>query len=104
MIKIGSFLAAALVVSLCACKVGPNYKRPMVSVPGVYRGAPPPAPTPPAESFGEMKWWAVFQDPVLENLIQEALKNNYDLRIAAARVLQASAALGITRADQFPSI
>jgi multidrug efflux system outer membrane protein len=76
----------------------------MVKVPGEYRGAPPPAPTPPAETFGDMKWWTVFQDPVLESLIREALTNNYNLQIAAARVAEASASLGITRANQFPSV
>lgn len=99
-------------VILCACTVGPHYKRPQLSVPDQYRGLPPttqaqPAPQPgqPApQSFGEMKWVAVFQDPTLEALIKEALTNNYDLRIAGARVLQASAILGITRADQLPQV
>jgi multidrug efflux system outer membrane protein len=96
-------LAIAFLLSLCACTVGPNYKRPPVTVPDQYRGALPP-PTPTAQSFGEMKWWAVFQDTALESLIKEALTNNYDLRIAATRVQQAGAVLGITRADQYPSI
>jgi multidrug efflux system outer membrane protein len=51
-----------------------------------------------------MKWWAVFQDKALEDLIREALTNNYDMRIAASRVVQAQASLGVTRADQFPSV
>jgi multidrug efflux system outer membrane protein len=51
-----------------------------------------------------MKWWTVFQDKVLDDLIREALTNNYDVRIAATRILQAGAQLGITRADQFPSV
>jgi multidrug efflux system outer membrane protein len=51
-----------------------------------------------------MKWWEVFQDKVLEDLIKEALVNNYDVRIAAARVMQAQAIVGVTKADQFPSV
>ena len=54
------------------------------------------------QSLGDEKWWEVFQDNELQGLIRTALKNNYDVRIAATRVLQAQAQLGITRADQFP--
>ena len=51
-----------------------------------------------------MQWSAVFQDEVLQSLIKEALTNNYDMRIAAARILEAGAVLGITRANQFPQV
>ena len=61
------------------------------------------APT-PVKSLGDEKWWDVFQDRELQNLIRTALKNNYDVRIAATRVLQAQAQLGITRANQFPTL
>jgi len=54
--------------------------------------------------LGDEKWWDVFEDKELQSLIRTALKNNYDVRIAAARVLEAHAQLGITRADQFPSL
>lgn len=113
------FLGLALVVT--GCTVGPNYKRPAVDVPTVYRQpgedatvANPAATIPPravagtsqnaAASLGDEKWWEVFQDKELQDLIREALKNNYDVRIAATRVLQAQAQLGITRADQLPSV
>ncbi|MGB2640272.1 MAG: efflux transporter outer membrane subunit, partial [Candidatus Acidiferrum sp.] len=56
------------------------------------------------ESLGNEKWWEVFQDPVLQQLIRTALQQNYDAQIAAARVLQAQAQLGITRANQFPMV
>jgi multidrug efflux system outer membrane protein len=107
MIPARSLAASVLLLSLCACKVGPNYSRPAVTLPDQYRGLAPEATTPtqpPAEAFGEMKWWAVFQDKALEDLIREALTNNYDMRIAASRVVQAQASLGVTRADQFPSV
>jgi multidrug efflux system outer membrane protein len=87
------------------CAVGPNYKRPSVSVPGAYRGATPQeAPQPAAESLGDQKWWEVFQDKQLQDLIHAALQQNYDVRIAATRILEARAQVGITRADQLPSV
>jgi multidrug efflux system outer membrane protein len=54
--------------------------------------------------LGDEKWWEVFRDRELQGLIRTALQNNYDVRIAAARVLQAQAQLGIVRADQYPSL
>ena len=123
-----------LIVFTAGCAVGPNYRRPKVDVPVVYRGAPsleseeapkgtspavssapaqpsemvgamPQAATVPDEqSFGDQRWWEVFQDPALQALIRTALQNNYDVRIAATRVLEAQAQLGITRADQLPTI
>jgi outer membrane protein, multidrug efflux system len=113
-------LAAASVSFLAACTVGPNYKRPAATVPTSYRGENPPpaesgqpnatspaaasATAPAGASLGDEKWWEVFQDQELQKLIRTALKNNYDVRIAATRVLQAQAQLGIVRADQFPTV
>ncbi len=100
----------------CGCAVGPNYRRPKVDVPDAYRGAPAlTQPSTPQQepqqasqssepSFGDQKWWDVFQDPQLQELIRTALKQNYDVRIAATRILEAQAQLGITRADQLPTI
>ncbi len=160
MIRLKTILAIMAALSLCACKVGPNYERPKLDVPGDYRGvapeaqqqppteplpatsatpsaqaqpgtppvpAPPPAmenkaeqqpvatpaepshaqaaqPANPIEAFGALPWSSVFQDEVLQGLLKEALTNNYDLRIAATRVLQANANLGIVRANQFPTL
>ena len=98
-----SLLVIALLL-LTGCTLGPKYKRPTVAVPDTYRGLAPDAGSQSAASFGEEKWWSVFQDPQLQALIREALSQNYDVRIAAVRVLQAQASLGITRADQFPTI
>lgn len=92
------------VLMLTGCAVGPNYKRPPVTVPDSYRGVAPDVPKQTNPSIGDEKWWVVFQDPQLQGLIREALAQNYDVRIAATRVLQAQAVLGITRADQFPTI
>lgn len=100
------YLALALLcVSLAACTVGPNYHRPKVNLPPAYRGetASPTAPA-SAQSLGNEAWWNVFRDPVLRQLIHTALKQNYNIRIAATRVLQAQAMLGITRSNQFPIV
>jgi multidrug efflux system outer membrane protein len=89
---------------LAGCTVGPNYKRPKIDTPSVYRGVDQQAAMQNALSLGDEKWWTVYQDPELQQLIRTALADNYDVRIAAARVLQAQAVLGITRADQFPTV
>src|SRR5215469_4457648 len=112
-------LCLALTAILAGCAVGPNYHRPAVDVPAAYRQPPEESTTtPPADkgqsqsvagsstaaSLGDEKWWEVFQDKELQGLIRTALKNNYDVRIAAARVLEAQAQLGITRANQLPQV
>jgi outer membrane protein, multidrug efflux system len=92
---------------LAGCLVGPNYKRPPLEAPGAYRGdsqASIARSDAASEPLGDEKWWEVFQDPVLQQLIRTAIEQNYDLRIAASRVLQAQAQVGITRADQFPTV
>ena len=100
-------LAALLLVVLltAGCAVGPNYKRPSVDVPGTYRGATAQeAKQPAAEPLGDQKWWEVFQDQQLQGLIRTALQQNYDVRIAATRILEAQAQVVITRSDQFPAV
>ncbi len=91
---------------LCSgCAVGPNYKKPAVPAPPEYRGvSPDQTGKPEAALFGDQKWWDAFQDEALGDLIRTALKQNYDARIAAARILEARAQVGITRADQLPSV
>ena len=90
---------------LGGCAVGPDYSRPAIPTPEGYRGdSPDPAAAVSTQLLGDQKWWDVFQDPVLQQLIRTALEQNYDVRIAASRVLQAQAQLGITRADQLPTL
>ena len=103
MTSLKTFAVILLLLFACACKLGPNYTRPATTVPAEYRGLPP-GPQPTGEQFGDMKWWAVFQEEALQNLIKASLQNNYDLRIAATRILQAQANLGITRANQYPQL
>jgi multidrug efflux system outer membrane protein len=96
-------LALGAVILLTGCAVGPNYRRPAVEVPETYRGTSVPDAT--AElSLGDQQWPQIFQDEQLQQLIRTALQQNYDLRIAATRLLQAEADLGITRADQYPTV
>jgi multidrug efflux system outer membrane protein len=98
-------LACLLALCLSDCAVGPRYQKAAVDVPPSYRGATPePTPQGNASSLGDEKWWNIFRDKTLQDLIRAALAQNYDLRIAASRVLQAQAQLGIARADQFPSV
>jgi multidrug efflux system outer membrane protein len=82
--------------------MGPKYKRPGIDVPQEYR-APAPQEASQASSLGNEQWWKVYQDPALTQLIHTAIAQNYDVRIAAARVLEAQAQVGITRANQLPS-
>jgi multidrug efflux system outer membrane protein len=98
-------VATMLVLVLSGCKVGPNYKRPVVSTPDQYRGvAPDLAAQGAPQPFAEMQWETVFQDETLRALIKEALINNYDMRIAASRIIQAQAVVGETRANQLPNV
>jgi multidrug efflux system outer membrane protein len=113
-------------VLLTGCNVGPKYQRPTIDTPTVYRGAEATGNTQTSEtphdlngaalpgqsntpastalSLGDEKWWEVFGDPQLQDLIRLALKQNYDVRIAAERVLEAQAQLGITRSQQYPQL
>src|SRR3984885_2507923 len=118
------FVVCILVSSLCftGCTVGPHYQRPGVNAPDVFRA--PNAPEIKSQggpsqvvsvenlkqentksgSFGDEKWAEVFKDPTLQQLIREALANNYDVNIAAQRVLEQQDQVGITRAQQFPTL
>jgi multidrug efflux system outer membrane protein len=89
------------VMLLAGCAVGPNYHRPAVQTPESFR-APEPIPAAQASSLADLKWWEVFKDETLQELLRTALVQNYDLREAVARIEQARANLGITRSDQFP--
>src|ERR1700733_12243602 len=101
--KTTKLLGIVAVLALEAgCLMGPKYKRPAVDVPQEYR-APAPQQAAQASSLGNEQWWQVYQDPVLTQLIHTAIAQNYDVRIAAAHVLEAQAQVGITRANQLPS-
>ena len=88
---------------LAGCSVGPDYRRPELSIPSDFRGRAADAPT-GAESLGDRAWWQIFQDETLQSLIRTALEENYDLRIATARILDARARVTINRSFQFPEL
>lgn len=96
---------AFLSLAVTGCTVGPRYKRPTADVPVAHRGIEQENPA-KAEvaSLADQKWAELFQDPQLQQLIRTAIAQNYDVRIAAARILQAQAQLGITRSNQFPEV
>jgi outer membrane protein, multidrug efflux system len=89
-----------LALLLAGCTVGPKYKRPAVALPEQYYLDH----SPQTNSISDLAWWELFKDPVLQGLIQEALKNNYDVRIAAASVEQERAQLVVSRSLFFPQI
>jgi multidrug efflux system outer membrane protein len=91
-------MSCALVVG---CAVGPNYKRPPVVTPDRFYGEQAAGE---ARSSGDLPWWDVFQDPVLKGLVEEALKNGFDARLAVARVEEARALYGVARSQRFPSV
>ena len=100
--RVSRLLLPALLALGSGCTVGPSYERPALDVPVGYRGEATAMAG--AASLGEAQWWEVFRDEELQALIRRALQANYDVRIAAARILQSRAQLTITRAAQFPTV
>ena len=98
-IKISLFLFAVLTL-LGGCAVGPNYQRPAVNTPEEFRFADSQT----TNSLGDLPWWQVFQDPVLQGLIGTAITNNYDLKQAVARVEQAREQSAVANSAFFPQI
>jgi outer membrane protein, multidrug efflux system len=93
-----STLGLATALLLSGCLLGPDYKRPPAEIPPQFRAAT----LADSQSIADAKWFEVFQDEQLQELIRVALVQNYDLRDAIARVEAARANLGITRSNQFP--
>jgi multidrug efflux system outer membrane protein len=87
---------------VAGCAVGPHYKRPPVNAPETFRGETKNSAS--TNSFAELPWWQVFHDDNLQSLIRVALTNNYDLRIAVARVEQARAVVAEARSQFFPQV
>lgn len=94
-------LLLTALTALAACTVGPNYQRPPVTIPDQFYGATAPAE---AASLADTTWFDLFRDPTLRTLIDEALRNGFDVRIATARVEQARARYGIAGADRYPTV
>jgi len=99
-----SAIALAITVALSACGLfGSDYQRPDVKLPETFRGEAAQAAS-GEKSFGDLTWWKVYRDPVLQQLIKTALEQNYDVRIAAARVEEFRAQASIARIGQLPQI
>lgn len=94
-------LSALVLAGLSGCMVGPNYHRPQETLPGQFRNAPPAAG---AASIADTKWFDLFHDDTLKQLVDTALGNNFDVQIAAQHVLEARAQVGLTRAQLFPTL
>jgi len=90
---------------LSACMAGPKYHRPVVQTPNTFRDlADNPQIKAQSASYADLPWWQVFKDPKLQELIRTALKQNYDLEIAAERINAARAQLAVTRSSLFPQV
>lgn len=96
-------LVGLAVALLSGCTVGPRYHKPQVAVPPAFRNTTP-AQQEPAASLADLPWWEVFKDPVLQKLIRTGLERNYDVRVAAERILAAREQVGIARANELPQI
>ena len=123
-------LTVTVLLAMAGCMMGPNYQRPKVDTPAEYRGATQNAPagstttaTAPVANvtavavpagngtaaaspatLADLAWWQLYDDPVLQQLLQEALKNNYDVQIAAQRVEQAQQLVLEQQSALFPKI
>ena len=94
-------LTATLPLVISGCMLGPDYQRPEVPEPAAFRGEEGKAQ---AESIADANWETVATDPVLQELIRDAMSNNLDLRTAAARVTEARARYGIAKSFLYPSV
>ncbi|MGE5714364.1 MAG: TolC family protein, partial [Betaproteobacteria bacterium] len=99
MIRARSVAGALLACLLVACAVGPDYRRPEITVPATYEYLPKAT----ADTINT-EWWKQFGDPVLDGLIAEALANNVTVKQAAANVQQAAALLSETQSQFYPQI
>jgi outer membrane protein, multidrug efflux system len=97
-------LAAVAATLLAGCMLGPDYQRPTLPLPAQHRDAEPPAPGREAFSLADLQWFELFRDESLQALVHTALQQNYDVRIAVGRILEAQAQLGITRSFLFPQL
>jgi len=89
---------------ISSCTVGPNYKSPHVAIPESFRNNISAQATTSSESLGDEKWWEVYQDQELQKLIRAALTQNYDVRIAASRILQAQQQAIVVRSNAYPTV
>src|SRR5437764_10310013 len=94
-------LILCLTTAFTGCMVGANYNRPQTPAPAQFRAGDA---QPSQASLGDTRWFDLFDDETLRGLIKEALQANYDIRIAAQRVLAAQGQLTATRSGLFPQL
>ncbi|MEP7155205.1 MAG: efflux transporter outer membrane subunit [Betaproteobacteria bacterium] len=102
-IQVKTSLSLVMLALLAGCAIGPDYKRPAVELPAAYAPAPQGAAAVNTTSAASTAWWTTYNDPVLNRVVEEALKNNLDIVQAAARVAESQALLGLSISDQLPS-
>ena len=88
-----------ILVFFSGCAIGPRYHTPDTDIPEGFREVEK-ATSP--ESMADAPWWEIFRDKALQGLIRESVRNNHDLKAAAARVEEARASIGVARADILP--
>jgi len=98
MMKSAVILTSLLFLSGCTL-VGPDYVKPEAELPDQWR-----IPTEQAQATANILWWRIFDDPVLDDLVQAALEHNLDVRIAAARISEFAARVDIARAGLYPQL
>ncbi len=94
-----SICAMLMAVLVSGCAVGPNYSKPEVKVPATFHEAKDTGT--PDEL---VRWWTVFNDPMLNSLVEKAVKSNHDLRLAEARIKEVRALFGATDSDRWPKL
>ncbi len=92
-------ITLVIIVPLTGCMLGPDFKKPVVETPDHFRFTDSGA-----EAVVNLKWWELFNDPVLDSLVTTALHDNKDVMIAVSRIEQARASLGFTEADMYPRV
>jgi outer membrane protein, multidrug efflux system len=97
--KMAKLLTVMTIVSLTGCAMGPDFKKPVVETPNNFRFSDSES-----KEVVNLKWWELFDDPVLSSLVVTALTDNKDAMIAASRIEEARASLGFTKADQYPRL
>jgi len=101
----GVAVLSTVITLLAGCAVGPKYVRPDYTAPPAYRSADNAQVSSEAKnSLGDEEWSEVFQEPELQDLIRKALANNYDVRIAAQRIMEQQAQVRIMRSQEFPAV
>jgi multidrug efflux system outer membrane protein len=97
--KLAEIVTLVIIISFTGCAMGPDFKKPVLETPDNFRFSDSES-----KEVVNLNWWELFDDPVLYSLVVTALMNNKDLMIAASRIEEARAALGFTKADQYPRL